>query len=333
MLDFFFLFEYDIIDGHKSEVNMKWYKIEINTETEAVDVLVYLLEEAGIEGAIVEDPHDPMFDASYKGDWDYSEETARQFDHDDVVIKIFIEGNDDITKTVKMIEGFLDTIQGNGLNIGSGKIKYDMVDDDAWKDKWKEYFKPFKIGSKIVIKPSWEAYEKEADELVIEMDPGSAFGSGTHETTSMCIELLQEVITPELLVYDIGCGTGILGIAAAKFGARKVLGVDIAESAIIATQENIDKNGLQEVMSVQLGSLTEEFNGRADVIVANIIADIIVEMNDTIEEFIQTGGYYITSGIVEGKQSMVIESLNAHGFELVKHLNKGDWHAILAQKK
>lgn len=310
---------------------MKWYKIEINTDTEAVDVLTYLFEENGIEGVIVEDPNDPMFTEQYKGDWDYIEDTARQFDHKDVVVKIFVEATEDILLKVEMIKNIINTIQSNGLNVGTGEIKYSIVDDVDWKDKWKDYFKTFNIGTRIVIKPSWEAYESKENELVIEMDPGSAFGSGTHETTSMCVELLEKVITNKDLVYDIGCGTGILGLAAAKLGAKKVLGVDIAEDAIIATQENIDNNDLRDVMSVQLGSLTEEFNGKADVIVANIMADVLMRMNKTISEFIRKDGLYISSGIVNGREHDVLESIKANNFEIVEHLHQGEWHAILAR--
>lgn len=310
---------------------MNWYKIEIQTETEAVDILTYLLEEQGIEGAIVEDPNDPMFAEKYKGDWDYSEDTARQFDHDNVVVKVFVEGDENIDDTIKMIKGLLITIKSNGLNIGLGKIDYEIVDDNDWKDKWKEYFKPFKIGDRIVIKPSWEDYVTETNEIVIEMDPGSAFGSGTHETTSMCVELLDQVITGKELVYDIGCGTGILGLAAAFLGAKEVLGVDIAEEAVIATKENIEKNHLDHKMSVQLGSLTEEFNGKADVIVANIMADIIIMMNETIGDFIKKDGLYITSGIVNGRENDVINSIKENNFEIVEHLNQGEWHAVLAK--
>lgn len=215
---------------------MKWYKIEIHTETEAVDVLTYLLEENGIEGAIIEDPNDPMFSDSYKGDWDYSEETARQFDSEDTVIKVFV--SEHIDETIEMIRGFLKKIASNGLNIGKGMVAYEIVDDNTWKDKWKEYFKPFRIGKHIVIKPTWESYISQPEDIVIEMDPGSAFGSGTHETTSMCVELIERVLKSSDCVYDIGCGTGILGVAAGKLGANKVVGVDIAEAAIIATTEN-----------------------------------------------------------------------------------------------
>lgn len=312
---------------------MKWYKVEIHTETEAVDVLTYLLEEEGIEGAVVEDPNDPMFDARYQGDWDYSEDIARIFDHDDVIVRVFIEADDDVEALVAKIKAMLENIQSNGLCTGKAEVSYEIVDDEAWKDKWKEYFKPFKIGHRIVIKPSWEAYTAEENDLVIEMDPGSAFGSGTHETTSMCVKLLEKIIRPEHKVYDIGCGTGILGIAAAKLGAASVMGVDIAENAIIATEENIVKNNLEDVMNAQLGSLTEELNGKRDVVVANIIADIIIGMNDTIGDFIVDNGYYIISGIVNGRENDVFDSLKEKGFIVEEHLHEGEWHGILARKQ
>lgn len=309
---------------------MKWYKIEIHTETEAVDVLTYLLEENGIEGAIIEDPNDPMFSDKYKGDWDYSEETARQFDSDDTVVKVFV--SEDIEKTLEMIHGLLSNIKSNGLNIGKGTVSYEIVDDSTWKDKWKDYFKPFKIGNQIVIKPTWEAYEASDDDIVIEMDPGSAFGSGTHETTSMCVKLVEKVLKTSDTVYDIGCGTGILGLAAAKLGANKVIGVDIAEDAIIATNENALNNNLENVVEARLGNLTDVLEDKADIVVANIMADIIIDMTKTIENFVKVDGYYITSGIVEGRQDDVLAVIKDK-FEIQEHINEGEWHAILAKYK
>ncbi|MCH4887728.1 50S ribosomal protein L11 methyltransferase [Acidaminobacter sp. JC074] len=307
---------------------MKWYKIEIHTETEAVDVLTYLLEENGIEGAVIEDPNDEMFSDSYKGDWDYSEETARQFNHEDVVVKIFV--SEEIEKTVAFIEETLKNIESNGLNIGTGQIKYEIVDDEDWKDKWKEYFKPFKIGSHIVIKPTWEDYQSEEGDIVIEMDPGSAFGSGTHETTSMCVKLVEKVLKDSDTVYDIGCGTGIIGLAAAKLGAKSVVGVDIAEDAIIATKENAAHNGLNHVVDARLGNLTDVLEDKADIVVANIMADIIIMMTETIENFVKKDGYYITSGIVNGREKDVLEVISSK-FEVIEHINEGEWHAILAK--
>lgn len=309
---------------------MKWYKIEIHTETEAVDILTYLLEENGIEGAVIEDPNDPMFSDKYKGDWDYSEETARQFDHTDVLVRVFVDQA--IDPTIDMIKGLLSTIEGNGLNIGKGHINYEIVDDEDWKDKWKEYFKPFKIGNNIVIKPSWEDYQAEGDDIIIEMDPGSAFGSGTHETTSMCVKLVEKVLKASDTVYDIGCGTGILGLAAAKLGAKSVVGVDIAEEAIIATKENILKNNLEGIVDARLGNLTDVLDDKADIVVANIMADIIIMMTEGISDFIKPGGYYITSGIVEGRQGDVLTCIKEN-FEIVEHMNEGEWHAILAKYK
>jgi len=307
---------------------MKWYKIEIHTETEAVDVLTYLLEENGIEGAVIEDPNDEMFTKHYKGDWDYSEETARQFNHEDVVVKIFV--SEKIEETITFIESTLNNIKSNGLNIGSGHIKYEIVDDEDWKDKWKEYFKPFKIGSHIVIKPTWEEYESVKDDIIIEMDPGSAFGSGTHETTSMCVRLVEKVLRDSDTVYDIGCGTGIIGLAAAKLGAKSVVGVDISEDAIIATKENASHNGLSDIVDARLGNLTDVLEDKADIVVANIMADIIIMMTETIENFVKKDGYYITSGIVNGRENDVLEVIS-NKFEIIEHINEGEWHAILAK--
>lgn len=311
---------------------MNWYKIEIHTETQAVDIITYLLEEAGIEGAVIEDPNDPIYTESYKGDWDYSEETARSFDHSDVIVRVFIEAEENMDTWLKKIRDMLNKIKTNGIDIGSGKIIYEIVDDTLWKDKWKDYFKPFKIGHHIVIKPSWEDYQAKEGDMVIEMDPGSAFGSGTHETTSMCVKLLERHLTSKDLVYDIGCGTGILGIVAGLLGAKQVIGVDIAEGAIIATLENAKKNNLDQV-EARLGNLTDVLSDKADVIVANIMADIIMDMNQTIKSFIKVGGYYITSGIIEGRQEEVMASIVQHDFEILEHIQDGEWHALFAQYK
>lgn len=309
---------------------MKWYKIKITTETEAVDILTYLLQEDGIEGAVIEDPNDPMFAEDFKGDWDYSEKQARTFETEDTIVKVFIEFDKDIDGEVNRINKMLKNIESNGLNIGKGNIEYEVVDDEEWKDKWKEYFKPFKIGSKLVVKPSWEEYIPASGEIIIEMDPGSAFGSGTHETTSMCVKLIEEVIEGQTVI-DIGCGTGILGIAAGMLGSKKIIGVDISEDAIIATDENIIKNNLKGIMEVRLGNLIEVIEEKADLVVANIMADIIIGMVPDLENVININGKFIASGIIDEKREDVIKALEDNKFEVVTVLSEGGWNAILSK--
>lgn len=308
---------------------MKWFEIKIYTDSMSVEAVTNMLYVVGAEGIVIEDPNDPIYNESYKGDWDYIEDEVYQFSSDEAIVIGYcsdIEA-DEIKIT---LQKEVDQLEVFGLKKGSGTIEVKEIVDDNWAHEWKKYFKPLKIGEKIVIKPTWEDYELVGDEMIIEMDPGSAFGSGTHETTSMCVEFTDKYMKADDRVFDIGCGTGILGIAAAMLGAKEVTCVDIDELAIVATKENIELNHIGDKVEVFKGDLTDVLEGKADIVIANIIADVIIILSKDIPNYLKKDGIFIASGIIHGKRQAVEDALIENGFDILEVKTQGEWNAITA---
>ncbi len=308
---------------------MRWFEIKIYTDSMSVEAVTNMLYEVGAEGIVIEDPNDPVYNESYKGDWDYIEDEVYQFSSKEAIVMGYCSDidpekiNEQLMEKIEMLESY-------GLAKGSGTIEIKEVVDDNWAHEWKKYFKPLKIGERMVIKPTWEDYEIVGDELILEMDPGSAFGSGTHETTSMCVEFTDKYMKQDDRVFDIGCGTGILGIAAAMLGAKEVTCVDIDELAVIATKENIALNNIADKVEVFQGDLTEVLKGKADVVIANIIADVIIFLSEDISHVLKEGGMFIASGIIHDKREEVLSALKKNGFTIVEVKTQGEWNAIAA---
>ncbi len=215
-----------------------------------------------------------------------------------------------------------------------GKCSISLTGDDSeWLYKWQEYFKPTRVGERIVVKPSWESYEPKPDDLVIEMDPGMAFGSGLHETTSMCIKALEKYMKPGDRVLDVGTGTGILSIAARLLGAKDCLGIDIDDEAVRVGAENVERNGLAGSIGIVKGDLMAGVDYEADIIVANLMADLVMKLSPAAAEQLRPGGIYITSGILDIKEDVVKKAIEEAGFEIKEVLADGEWRAIAARRK
>ncbi len=208
-----------------------------------------------------------------------------------------------------------------GIDIGEGSVSLDQVNEADWANAWKAYYKPTKVGQRVVVKPTWEDYAMQDGDLIIELDPGMAFGTGTHETTSMCIRELEKYVNKDSKVFDIGCGSGILAIAAAKLGAKEVVAVDLDEVVVKVAKENVLENKVEKSVSVMHGNLTDVIKDKADVIVANIIADIIKILAKDVQNFMKEDAIFISSGIILDKVEEVKESLIENGFEIVEVQN------------
>lgn len=204
--------------------------------------------------------------------------------------------------------------------------------EEDWANNWKKYYKPTKVGEKIVVKPIWEEYEPKEGELVLELDPGMAFGTGEHETTRMCIQALEKFTKKDSVVFDVGCGSGILAIAAAKLGAKKAIGVDLDPVAVESAKENVGFNNLDNIEILE-GNLIEVIDGKADIVVANIIAEVICILTEDVSRVIKPGGYFITSGIIHDRVDMVTDKLKECGFEVEKINKDGEWNCIIAKLK
>lgn len=211
-----------------------------------------------------------------------------------------------------------------------GQCLLEEKDDEDWANNWKKYYKPLEIGEKLAIVPEWEAYDNDK-RIVIKINPGMAFGTGTHESTYMCLELLERYVKKDDEIFDIGCGSGILAIAALKLGAKRALAVDIDDKCIDASHENADLNSLEDKMDIKKGNLLDVVKGRADLIVSNIIAEIIVDEIKNLKNHMDKGGIFITSGIIKERRQMVIDALKENGFEIIDELEKNNWVAIVGR--
>lgn len=310
-----------------------WVEIKIKTTTEAVEAITNILFENGAQGAMIEDPKDFLFQKAHEYDWDYIEEDVFNTDDENVYIKTYISEENDVVTFIESIKIRISELRNFGIDIGAGEIFTDNVNEEDWANNWKKYYKPTKIGNSIVIKPEWEEYSPSEGDLVIHMDPGMAFGTGNHETTSMCIENLEKYVLEKSTVFDIGCGSGILGIVASKLGAKNVVGIDIDEMAVKVANENIQKNNVQDIMTAIAGNMTDkiEEGAKADIVVANIIADIIMKMSGDVRKLLKDDGIFISSGIILAKVDEVLENLKDNGFEVVDVIKKGEWSCIVAK--
>lgn len=256
-----------------------------------------------------------------KDSWDFVDEEVLEINPDEVFITAFPE-NEEVKK---LLEESLEKIEDTSFS-------YEIKDDEDWANNWKKYYHQVPVGSTLLIKPSWEELEEEfKNRKVVEIDPGMAFGTGTHETTYMCLEALEEYVKKDDVVFDVGCGSGILGIAASKLGAKKVVAVDLDEKCVETSSENAKLNKVDEIMEVHLGNLLDVVEGSANVIVSNIIAEIITGLVFDLRSHLVQGGIFITSGIIEEKIDMVVNELKANEFEILDIRKKNGWSLIIGR--
>ncbi|WP_297136817.1 50S ribosomal protein L11 methyltransferase [Terrisporobacter sp.] len=313
---------------------MNWIEVTIKTTTEAVEAITNILDNERTGGVVIEDPKDFLFQKKNELDWDYvEEEVFNKSGQDGVLIKTYISEERNVMEVIENIKQKVLGLKEFGIDIGEGSVSLGQVREEDWANEWKKYYKPTKVGQKIVVKPTWEEYEEQDGDLIIELDPGMAFGTGTHETTSMCIRELEKYVDETKRVFDIGCGSGILAIAAAKLGAKEVVAGDLDEVAVKVSKENCEENNVSDKVIVKHGSLFEVVEGKADVIVANIIADIIKILAKDVSEFLTEDGVFISSGIILAKIDEVVDALEQNGFEIVEIIKLGEWSAIVSKLK
>lgn len=316
---------------------MKWNKITIDTTVEATDMISYELNEMGIEGIEVED-HVPLTEEERKKM--YVDLLPDEIAPNDGTAKIscYIEPDKDMEALSIQIRDMLNDI-GNYMDIGAGTLTFGETADKDWINNWKQFFKPFRLDDTIIIKPTWETLSEQKDgDIVVEIDPGTAFGTGSHETTRLCISQIKKYLKKGDALLDLGCGSGILSIIALKLGAGQVVGTDIDPNAIIATNENLMVNHIPEgAMLAYEGNLLEDEElcqrvgeGQYDIVVANILADVIIPLSSIARRFMKKGGYFITSGIINTKENEVKQAMLSNGFEIVDVVTMGEWVSIVA---
>ncbi|GAA0747355.1 50S ribosomal protein L11 methyltransferase [Clostridium oceanicum] len=310
-------------------MNKDWLEVTIYTSSEAVEAVSGILYNTEIEGVSIEDPQDIEFKKKNPGDWDYFDETLLKV-KDSAIIKGYYKENDDFEKTIKYIKESVENLGEFGIDKGEGIVTVAEVNEEDWANNWKKYYKPTKVSDKIVIKPIWENYLKKQEELVVDLDPGMAFGTGTHETTRMCIKSLEKYINKDFEVFDIGCGSGILSIVSSKLGAQKVIGVDLDPVAVKSSKENLTYNDCSNVHILE-GNLMEVVHEKADIVVANIIADVIMFLSEGVKNFIKEKGYFIASGILNTRKEEVIEKLEKENFKIEEIIEDGEWVCVVSR--
>lgn len=311
---------------------MKWVEVVVKTSPEKEDIVSDILYEAGAVGLAIEDPQDLIDLSNDKESWDFIDSSVMEYAHDGVTLKAYFAESDDIDEIVDFVKDRVvkTPLEEDGQSFG--EVILNSVDDEDFAESWKKYYKPLRVGERIVIKPSWEDYETEEDDIVIELDPGMAFGTGTHETTNMCIEALESFVKDGDTIYDIGCGSGILSIAAAKLGAEKVTAIDIDPVCIDVSKENIKMNHVDKIVQAYQGDLFEVVDEKVDIIVSNIIAEVIAGMVKDLNKYLVDGGIFITSGIILSKVDLVENALLNNGFKLIETKRLREWACIIAQK-
>ena len=312
---------------------MKYTQIDIYTTEEGLEVVEGALMGLDIVDFMIEDPEDlyMLLNKEHDYDWDYIDDEVMKLK--DARPKVVVYATEEEPGKAKSIDESMKLVRELGYE---AEVVITAHDDSEWRDNWKEFFKPTRVSEKIIVKPTWEAYELTETDVasgvhILEIDPGMAFGTGTHETTSLCIRALEEYMKPGDKVLDVGTGSGILAIAASMFGASDCLGVEIDPVAVEVAQENIELNGVADIAHAQYGDLTKGIDYRANVVVANLMADLVMMLSKDVAKHLLPGGYYISSGILDEKLVTVADSIRACGFKILEAKQDGMWCAIVAQ--
>ncbi|MFJ7726997.1 50S ribosomal protein L11 methyltransferase [Neobacillus sp. NPDC097160] len=312
---------------------MKWSEISIHTTNEAIEPISHILHEAGASGVVIEDP----FELTKEREDQFGE--IYQLNPDDypdegVIVKAYLPVNSFLGETVEAIKDSINNLIIYDIDLGKNDVTISEVHEEEWATAWKKYYNPVKISEKFTIVPTWEIYEPvSSDELIIELDPGMAFGTGTHPTTVMCIQALERTVRPGDRVIDVGTGSGVLSIAAAMLGAEDVRAYDLDEVAVTSAKLNIKLNKVSNTVSISQNNLLDGVEeNSADVIVANILAEVILRFTEDVARSVKLGGTFIASGIIQQKKEQVKEAIVAAGFEISETMLMEDWVAIIAKR-
>lgn len=313
---------------------MRYLQTQIYTTDTGIEELTGLLMRFNIDQTVVESPETAheILDKKHDYEWDYVDEDFID-DNAEPKITFYLSDDEDGRKLLNMVkEAVTHMEKEDGERVlGRLEIETTVVDDGQWKDSYKKHFKTIDLTDNIIVKPSWEPVPENNTKKILELDPGMAFGTGDHATTSMCAVLMDEAGCEGKKVLDIGTGSGILAIAADLLGASDILGVDIDPSAVEVAIENAEVNGCGDNVRFIEGDLTKGIDFRADIVVANLMAEMVVMLISSVREHMLPEGVFISSGILVEKKDMVIEALDKAGFETVKVMKKGEWCAILAR--
>ena len=316
---------------------MRWNKFRLETTAEAEDIICSSLMELGIQGVEIEDKI-PLTQSDKE---QMFVDILPEIQADDGVayINFYLEEGEDKDKLLCSVREALDEIR-TYTEVGTAVIEESLTEDVDWVNNWKQYFHQFSIDDVLIV-PSWEEVKPEDEgKMIIHIDPGTAFGTGMHETTQLCIRQIKKYVTKETRILDVGCGSGILGMLALKFGARYAVGTDLDPCAIEATNENMKANGIKpDKYEVMIGNIIDDSQIKVqvgyldyDIVAANILADVLLLLTPVILSHLKPGGIYITSGIIDEKETVVVDAVRSAGLEIIEVNHQGEWVSVTARK-
>lgn len=306
---------------------MDWKEISVLTEGVCVEALAGIFQNMGSGGVVIEDPQAARKYINQEG-WNPETVSPDFLRHEFVVVKAYFPADKDI---LAEIQAYIARIEKNFQT--ECRLFIDEVRNEDWEENWKKYYHAFKVGGRLVVKPSWEEYQAQPGEVVINIDPGMAFGTGIHASTRFCLRFIDQYVRGGETVIDAGCGSGILSIGAAKLGATSVFAMDIDDLAARIARENVQLNGLEESIQVEAGDIIEAMQGRkADMILANITAEVVVELIPEAARVLAPGGYLFGSGIVDSRWPGVKQALERYGFVIAEVIQDVDWIGVAARR-
>lgn len=309
----------------------KWNEISILTTTNGIDIVGGLLTTNGVRGHIIEDAQD--FDEFLQKTvihWDYIDDDLLEKKHAPTKLTFYLADNMQGVETLNQIKRDLIELPNlnSSVDLGSLELQTSFVQEEDWANEWKKYYHPTKVGERLTVVPCWEEYNKAPDEVTVLLNPGMAFGSGTHETTQLCLQLLESHVTNTTDMLDIGTGSGILAISALLLGAKTATGVDIDELSVKVAHENATLNNVGDKIQLHCGDLVDKIDDKYDIVCANIVADVIIRLAETVRQYMKQDGVLIVSGIIEERADEVTNVLNSEGFTVVNSANKNGWVAM-----
>lgn len=317
---------------------MNWTEVNIYTTTEGIDPVCGCLLKIGITGFVIKDAKDfEEFLNDKTGNWDYIDDDLMNLKDCETCVTVYLPDN---SQGIDMLAALRSEMTALGIrdeNKDFGRLAVELanVREEDWANNWKQYFKPLTVGNRLVIKPSWEDYNKDDNRIILEIDPASSFGTGQHNTTQLCLELIEKNLNKGDKLLDLGCGSGILSIASILLGAESVTAIDIDQNSVKIAKENAQKNNIsEEKYTAYCGNviddadLVEKIGGGYDIIAANIVADVLIAMSPLFEKFIKKDGILILSGIISERCHEVIDAVEAKGYTLIEKREANDWVAV-----
>ena len=310
---------------------VRWAQVSVVTTHEGADLIGNILMELGAAGTEIDDPSlvNEYIDA---GLWDYTD-LPRAEDTETVTVRAYLPEDARMEANLLTLSARVEALRRADVPLGAGTVSHSFVADEDWAETWKAYIHTEKIGQRIVVRPTWEEYTPSADEIVIDLDPGAAFGTGAHATTAMCLRWLEHLVLPGMRVYDVGCGSGILAIAAAKLGAGEVIAMDYDPVAVSAAEGNIRQNNVHNVVVCESDLLSAcEGAAPAELVTANLIADIIIRLFAQLDRHLAPGGTLLASGIIDDRIEDVERAAAEHGFTVLDMTCEKEWAAMVIRR-